>query len=159
MNALRTNKVEFRNSAAFGFTSCPSSRAMRVGMVLLEITDLWHDIWTRSVSFRSIHSPTLEKKIYDPSLSRREERALCRLRIGHTRLTESYRMENRTARDKCSECDVGADLSVQHIMTECDRYRYLRERFLPGDTLEEIFSHPDRTIVEFLRESDLLKRL
>ena len=122
-------------------------------------TDLWHDIWTRSVSFRSIHSPTLEKKIYDPSLSRREERALCRLRIGHTRLTESYRMENRTARDKCSECDVGADLSVQHIMTECDRYRYLRERFLPGDTLEEIFSHPDRTIVEFLRETDLLKRL
>ena len=104
-------------------------------------------------------SPVLERKTYDPSLSRREERALCRLRIGHTNLTDSYKMEGRTVRDKCSDCDADADLSVQHIMSECCKYRDLRERLLPGDTLEEIFSHPDKTIVEFLREGGLLNRL
>ena len=122
-------------------------------------TDWWREIWSLSVSFRSMVSPVLERKTYDSSLSRREERALCRLRIGHTNLTDSYKMEGRTVRDKCSDCDADADLSVQHIMSECCIFRYLRERLLQRDTLEEIFSHPDKTIVEFLREGGLLNRL
>ena len=85
------------------------------------------------------------------------ERALCRLRIGHTRLTHSFRMEGKEDRPKCETCQVF--LTVRHIMTECLDYQALREALLPGDTLEEIFSNSDRSIVTFLRECDLLNKL
>ena len=81
------------------------------------------------------------------------------MQIGHTKLTESYKMESRTVRDKCSDFDTDADHSKQHVMRECFKYRDLSKRVLPGDTLEEIISHLDITIVEFLREAGLINCL
>ena len=118
---------------------------------------IWQDCWDTQLQHLTFISPQLTRKSYDSSLSRREERALCRLRIGHTRLTHSFRMEGKEDRPKCETCQVF--LTVRHIMTECLDYQALREALLPGDTLEEIFSNSDRSIVTFLRECDLLNKL
>ena len=117
---------------------------------------LWQDMWDVTPQFLTHINPKLTRKIYDPSLSRREERALCRLRIGHTRLTHSFKMEGKN-RSNCDECSV--PLTVRHIMSECAKYQDQREMILPGESIREIFSHSDKDIIAFLRECNLLHQL
>ena len=117
---------------------------------------LWKDMWDVTPQFLTHINPQLTRKIYDPSLSRREERALCRLRIGHTRLTHSFKMEGKN-RSNCDECSV--PLTVRHIMSECAKYQDRREMILPGESIREIFSHSDKDIITFLRECNLLHQL
>ena len=117
---------------------------------------LWKQMWEVTPQYLSYINPQLTRKTYDPSLSRREERALCRLRIGHTRLTHSFRMEGKD-RPNCDECSV--PLTIRHIMSDCVKYQAQREILLPGDSIEEIFSHSDKDIIGFLRECDLLNQL
>ena len=61
------------------------------------------------------------------NMSRRWETALCRLRIGHTRLTHDFLMSNYYQRH-CDDCII--PLTVKHLLTECPSFRDQRERFL-----------------------------
>ena len=54
---------------------------------------------------------------------RREEVVLCRLRLGHTRLTHSFIID-RDLRPECVDCECY--LTVSHVLLECPAYR--RER-------------------------------
>ncbi|MEL6986791.1 MAG: reverse transcriptase domain-containing protein [Bacteroidota bacterium] len=60
-------------------------------------------------------------------LPRRWETALCRLRIGHTRLTHGFLMENGH-QPYCDDCIV--PLSVKHFLTECPSFIEEREHYL-----------------------------
>ena len=51
--------------------------------------------------------------------NRREEIVLCRLRLGHTRLTHSFLID-RNPRPECAHCQCF--LSVRHVMLECPVY-------------------------------------
>ena len=63
-------------------------------------------------------------------MPRRWETALCRLRIGHTRLTHDYLMAGRSNPPFCDDCLV--PLTVRHLLVECPSLGELRERFLSG---------------------------
>ena len=119
--------------------------------------DLWQASWERSTDFLTLFHPELKKKVYDPSLTRREQRALCRLRIGHSRLTHAYRMDKRAEKPRCDECHCR--LSIKHIMVDCPKFHQERVHFLDGTTTEEIFSNSDRAIINFARESGFLNLL
>ena len=119
--------------------------------------DLWQSSWERSTDVLTLIHPELKKKVYDPSLTRREQRALCRIRIGHSRLTHSYRMEKNTEKPKCDECN--RRLSIKHIMVDCPKFHQERHHFLDGTTTEEIFDNSDRAIINFARESGFLNLL
>ena len=107
--------------------------------------NLWQAIWDRSTDFLTLIHPELKKKTYDPSLTRREQRALCRIRIGHTRLTHSYRMDKDAERPKCDTCRCR--LTIKHMMVDCPKFNDERQRFLQGSSLEEIYSNSDRAII------------
>merc|ERR1712002_952391 len=62
-----------------------------------------------------------------PYLPRREERVLCRLRIGHTRLTHGFLMSGDPL-PFCQDCLVS--LSVKHLLTECPSLDDERRRYL-----------------------------
>ena len=113
-------------------------------------------MWEVTPQYLTYINPQLIRKTYDPSLSRREERALCRWRIGHTRLTHSFRMEGKD-RPQCDECNV--PLTVRHMMADCVKYQVQRESILPGDCMEDIFSHSDKDVIRFLRDCDLLNQI
>ena len=61
------------------------------------------------------------------SMPRRWETALCRLRIGHTRLTHSFLM-SRDNPPYCDDCIV--PLTVEHILCECPSFLDERRQFL-----------------------------
>ena len=110
-----------------------------------------------STDFLAMIHPELKKKVYDPSLTRREQRALCRIRIGHSRLTHAYKMDKHDEQPKCYECNC--NLSIKHIMVDCPKYKQERENFLVGSTTEEILNNCDRAIINFAQESGFLNLL
>ena len=99
--------------------------------------------------------------------NRREEIVLCRLRLGHSRLTHSYIMD-REPRPQCSRCR--SPLSIKHILIECPEYTRQRTpivtscnqhqipvtlRSVLGDEYPDIIDE----VFKFLRDCQLLKLL
>ena len=63
------------------------------------------------------------------SSNREWERVLCRVRIGHCRMTHVYLM-NREEPPLCDHCVV--PLTISHFIVECPVYEPQRMRFFPG---------------------------
>ncbi|XP_055691262.1 uncharacterized protein LOC129794534 [Lutzomyia longipalpis] len=65
------------------------------------------------------------QKLPHPVLNRRLQTILTRLRVGHSRLTHSYRMVGAQPPicDFCSDEDVRVVVSVQHVLEDCAVYR------------------------------------
>ena len=99
--------------------------------------------------------------------NRREEVVLCRLRLGHTRLTHSFLLD-RDDQPLCDQCHC--PLSVQHILVDCPKFDIVR---LPLVTtcrtyglplcLQSLLGndYPDliNEVFSFLRRAQLLNRL
>jgi ribonuclease HI len=91
---------------------------------------------------------------------RREEVVITRLRIGHCALTHSYLFTEERLPPLCDECD--APLSVKHLLTECGRYRNLRETFRIRGNLHQILSDDPEKIsllLKFLIVSGLINEI
>ena len=85
---------------------------------------------------------------------RREEVVIHRIRIGHTRLTHGFLMENKPI-PNCPFCD-NIPISIRHILLECDDLTNIRTRFYAATDLEELFdSHSLHAILDFLREINI----
>lgn len=65
--------------------------------------------------------------------SRREEVVLCRLRIGHSRLTH----EHYITKDPHPICECGELTTIHHILTECHFYTTMRHQSGLKENLEE----------------------
>ena len=99
-------------------------------------------------------SPLLPHK-YSAVLPRREERVLARLHIGHTRLTHSYRLD-RTDRPQCATCQV--DLTISHLLSNCQEHLQLRNELFGAKSLTEIFNTPS-TVIKFIRRINLFHQI
>ena len=121
------------------------------------IRDKWQQRWD------SKHASTrIKLKEIMPIISpfhtlgflRREEVVIHRIRIGHTRLTHGFLMENKPI-PNCPFCD-NIPISIRHILLECDDLTNIRMRFYAATDLEELFdSHSLHAILDFLREINI----
>ena len=71
-----------------------------------------------------------------PIMPRRWEITLCRLRIGHTRLTHGYLMAG-DYQPFCDDCLV--PLTVRHLLVECPSLGDLRDHIFAGRTNDDAF--------------------
>ena len=94
-----------------------------------KIRSAWQNTWENlrdsNKKMREITSSTIPWAY--ACMPRRWETALCRLRIGHTRLTHSFLMEN-DHQPYCEDCVV--PLTVRHLLVECPSLGDEREQFL-----------------------------
>jgi len=92
----------------------------------------WQDRWTNTDNnkLRNIKE-TVRPWNSSSNMSRKFEVVLCRLRIGHTRLTHGHLMEQRP-RDFCQSCLVPQ--TVEHFMIECPDYSDERRRYFGAPT-------------------------
>ena len=96
--------------------------------------------------------------------NRRVETAICRLRIGHTRLTHEHLMKKTDPR-QCHRCRVV--LSVKHILVECPNLNRARRRWFqdvePPLTLHKLLAegpnYNPRRVVQFMQSIGMLNRL
>ncbi|VEN57294.1 unnamed protein product, partial [Callosobruchus maculatus] len=74
-----------------------------------------------------ILTPTIQTNIdkwnYPRSLNRRQQSVLCRLRIGHCKLTHSYLLSG-DSRPRCTVCNMR--LTIEHLLIECQLHNDIR---------------------------------
>jgi len=87
---------------------------------------------------------------FNPSLSRYDSVLVNRLRIGHTRLTNSYLLKGEN-QPECQICH--SPLTVKHILTYCICFSAARQRYFGVNTLKELFENvQSRNIVAFIKD-------
>ena len=97
---------------------------------------------------------------YINGLSRRDEVIIHRLRIGHTRLTQRYLMEDPFQRiPPCNFCYLD-NISVHHIMIECPHFARIRSRYYSATSLRDLFERYSlKHILEFVKRAGLYNLL
>ena len=83
------------------------------------VSSLWQKRWDEEDG-NKLHAimPQIDDKYYSGSTNRKDEVIINRLRIGHTRLMHSFRMENRPHPPLCDQCEGDHELTVKHILIE-----------------------------------------
>lgn len=95
-----------------------------------KVSESWSQLWTAQVANKlRLLKESIRPWSSASRRSRREEILLCRLRIGHTRLTHGHLMERRPA-PYCDDCLV--PLTVAHVLSECPSYEDTRLRLFPS---------------------------
>ena len=82
-------------------------------MILPFVSSLWQKRWDKEVG-NKWHAvmPQIDEKYYSGCTNRKDE-VINRLRIGLTRLTHSFRMENRPHAPLCDQCEGDDELTVK----------------------------------------------
>ena len=104
--------------------------------------------WDVAVHGRDFYlvKPTLVQPKKFQRLTRAEEVVITRLRIGHTKATNS-----RGPPTACHHC--GQTLSIDHMLLECAVVQECHDEYYTADSLNTLFETiPETCIVEFLRE-------
>ena len=131
----------------------------------VKFNQLWAD-YDRQTCLKDI-KPEAGQWASSTRVVRREEIVLCRLRLGHTRLTHSFILDHE-ARPECVQCD--SYLTVKHILIDCLMYADLRRHLcafchthdLPM-TLSSLLGDSYPALLDalflYLRDCDLFKKL
>ena len=125
--------------------------------------NLWQQEWSTINNFSNLVHSNLPSK-FDANIScRRDERIYTRLRLGHTRLTHSYRIEKNSP-PPCYDCNER--LTIEHILLKCPSIQIERKRWLsnkdgaiPADICQLFCSTPATSIIRFIKEIGIIDML
>ena len=102
------------------------------------------------------------RPFYINGLTRKDEVVIHRIRIGHTRFSHRYLMEDPLKRQPiCNFCYLD-DLTVEHIMVECQHFAAIRRNSYKThvNNMRDLFQKvPLSKIIHFLRTSNLYKEI
>ena len=102
--------------------------------IKLSVKSFWQHQWI-AIDFNKMREIS---EVVNPwhygNMPRRDEILLCRLRIGHTRLTHGFLMSGQN-QPYCDDCIV--PLTIRHILLECPSLQELRGHFLADCRDEE----------------------
>ena len=121
------------------------------------ILSKWQLSWHRA-TFNKLHEikPVLGKNNIYRSL-RREEVVLTRLRIGHTRLTNSYLLK-REDQPFCISCNE--PFTVKHFLIDCIEFSHVRRQFFQTNDLRYLFENVSNdSILMFLKHINLFNKV
>ena len=124
------------------------------------ISSLWQERWDKEVD-NKLHAimPQIDEKYYSGCNNRNDEVIINRLRI-HTRLTHSFRMENRPHPPLCDQCEGDHELTVKHILIECSFLKNIRRRHYDVTDLNQLFKTvSSKRILDFVKDIGLYNSL
>ena len=126
----------------------------------------WQSKWNREAQTNKLRQikDTVAKWTTSYSKNRRWEVVLSRLRLGHSRLTHGFLMENKPP-PICQQCNT--PLTIKHIFIDCQKYIQQRNKYfrLYGNNLDlklllqESNIFDIKKIIGFLVETGLLKTI
>ena len=104
--------------------------------------------------------PHIDEKYYSGCTNRKDDVIINRLRIGHTRLMHSFRMENRPHPPLCDQCEGDHELTVKHILIECNFLKIIRRRHYDVTDLNQLFKTvSSKRILDFVKDIGLYNSL
>ena len=99
-------------------------------------------------------------KLMTGIINRKDEVIINRLRIGHTRLTHSFRMENRPHPPLCDQCEGDHELTVKHILIDCRFLKIIRRQHYDVTDLNQLFKTvSSKRILDFVKDIGLYNSL
>ena len=125
------------------------------------ISSLWQERWDEEVD-NKLHAimPQIDEKYYSGCTNRKDEVIINLLRIGHTRLTHSFRMEIRPHPPLCDHCEGNHELTVKHILIECSFLTIIRRRHYDVTDLNQLFKTvSSKRILHFVKDIGLYNSL
>lgn len=120
------------------------------------ISAKWQSLWdtTDTLLHQVIPDVNFNKRGNFP---RKDEVAITRLRLGHTKLTHGYIL-SRTDRPTCHQCKV--PLTVPHLLQLCPLYEeHRRKSNLPKSTIEALKPGQEDKLLDFIRYSNLFNEI
>jgi hypothetical protein len=118
----------------------------------------WQDSWDQQIhnKLHEIHS-LVGKTPRSYGQYRKEQVVLTRCRIGHSRLTHSYLLNNEE-RPQCISCN--SNYSLMHDLIYCMDVADGRQTFYNVNSLSNLFTNvADDTILQFLKEINLYTKI
>lgn len=90
--------------------------------------------------------------------TRKEQTALTRIRIGHSKLTHTYILDKNPP-PMCDKCNIPTN--IHHILLECPKYDSTRKRLkMPKERTHLLNTTQAQTnVLQFLKITDLLEKL
>ena len=100
------------------------------------IVNKWQILWNNSVGNILFEIKPLIRQSQPVVRNVRQEVVLARLRISHTRITQSYLLK-REEQPNCFWCD--APFTVRHILLECSDFSHIKNKYFHVDTIKHLF--------------------
>ena len=122
------------------------------------ILKCWQDSWDQQIhnKLHEMHS-LVGKTPCSYGQNRKEQVVLTRCRIGHSRLTHSYLLNNEE-RPECIPCN--SNLSLKHVLIDCVDVADVQQTFYNANSLSNLFTNAaGDTILQFLKEIDLYTKI
>lgn len=118
------------------------------------IIHTWKMEWLSELNnkLRTIKT-NVEATVLPAKLTRHQQVAITRLRLGHTNLTHSYLM-NKTTPPTCDTCNQ--PLTVLHILDECRKFNNIKNKLQLPPTISQLLVDQQEKIISFLKEADLI---
>ena len=118
----------------------------------------WQTSWYNSIGYKLLDiKPTIGEYQSVVRNIRKEEVVLARLRLGHTRVTNSYLLQGEE-QPQCVGCEP--PFTVRHFLLECGDFAQVRNNCFHVDNMKELFQdiHID-SIMTFLRQINLFNKI
>ena len=123
----------------------------------------WQDMWNDEPDTNKLKQIKPTIGLWQSSIQKdRYMEVICRLRIGHTRLTHGHLMVTpHAAAPICRECN--SILTIKHILCECPNFYQQRMASFGRKSLKEILSESATfsiyPVINFLRNCNLLDKI
>jgi len=97
------------------------------------------------------------KQMISYHLPRHDEIVLHRLRIGHSRLTQTYLIKGEN-QPQCTICNCV--LSVEHVLLHCPQHASIRHKYFSVASIFELFEKiSPRIIIDFLKDAGIYYKI
>lgn len=125
--------------------------------LIKEVKKEWNCIWSKNDKYINKVRLSVFEKTPIPTTSRKDQSVLSRLRIGHTNLTHIH-LITKCERNKCTKCNM--NLTIPHLLIECDGYTVERSIFNIEGNLKDILSF-DRynSVFKFLKHLNIYNKI
>ncbi|KAK2578087.1 hypothetical protein KPH14_001320 [Odynerus spinipes] len=121
-----------------------------------KLTAQWENEWKTKAPN---HIKTISDKFFEDqkcpfTLTRREQAAIARIKIGHSRITHSFRI-SKNQPPYCEQCK--SVISIEHLILHCAKYSLLRDRYNLATTLKDNLNHKKLPeLLKFIKETKLI---
>ena len=129
----------------------------KISHVKSSLINLWQQEWNRTADNKLFQIKPQLGSPYITHTCRKDQVILNRIRIGHSRLTHSFLMEQRNApRPRCHFCRTNKILTIKHIMIKCQYFNVIRSNYYNVHNMKDLFEKVTvDKIINFLKETSL----
>ncbi|XP_076397943.1 uncharacterized protein LOC143266274 [Megachile rotundata] len=105
----------------------------------------WQQTWEETNTHLKQVKATVDKWYMPRILTRKEQTAITRLRLGHAYFSTGYLLK-RENQPQCDKCKV--NMTVKHLIEECRKYEKQRKQYGLEQTIAKALSNDEKIITE-----------